>query len=128
MSDPLLGPHVYKTGKGEKDSMECLLMECLLAVFLIAVGLGIAALIATVYFLWEGWVLSVMWKWFAVPLFGLPRLNIGECIGIAMICSLLTHQYQPTPKDQKSADRWTAVLRLFVTGGIVLLVGWIVKR
>lgn len=74
--------------------------------------------------MWEGYVLSILWKWFAMPLFnGLPALSLVHAIGISALVGLLTHQggYKK-PTEEES-------IRIMVYGVInptfVLLIGWI---
>lgn len=50
----------------------------------------------------NGWVLSILWSWFLVPL-GVPAVNTAHAIGIATIASLLCHQPRKTPDDQAEA-------------------------
>lgn len=40
----------------------------------------------------RGWVLSRLWFWFAVPIFGLTPLGIAQAIGVSLIVWMLTHQ------------------------------------
>lgn len=95
-------------------------MTAVLAGFFIVVGaLGVVVAAAIL----EGWVLSVVWSWFAVPIFALPTITIPQGIGIALLIGLLTKQYVP----QKDKDRgiWTwIVLRPLV----VLTAAWIALK
>ena len=75
-----------------------------------------------------GWALTMLWGWFAVPLFHVPALNIAQAIGISMIIRLFT----PMPEDKgeedkretakKVIDTVIALLVPFTTVGI----GWVV--
>jgi hypothetical protein len=50
---------------------------------------------------YEGLILSLMWKWFMVTTFGLPRLSIPAAIGLALIVACLTLR---VPEDDKGED------------------------
>jgi hypothetical protein len=83
---------------------------------------GVAAII-------NGWVLSLLWLWFIVGIFGLPALSIPQAIGISLIVGFLTPQAISSTKLPKKEDGTTdyvpaitALLRPF----IMLLWGWFV--
>ena len=90
---------------------------------LIALLLGIG-LVASSAIL-RGWVLSLLWGWFFVPVLDLPPLSIPQAIGISIVVGVLAHQ-PDTLKDkyQDSSKVWIAA---FVYPLTVLLIGWIVK-
>ena len=98
--------------------------------FLAIIGgvVGIGALMVGGY-LWRGYVLSILWGWFAVPIFHLPRLSIASAIGISIVVGFLTYQ---TPEDVEKPDRtqvhvWTrAVILVTLLPAISLGVGWVV--
>lgn len=76
---------------------------------------------------WNGFVLSVLWGWFIVPVFQAPTLRIPYAIGLAIVVSMLTHQI-----DWKRAaeDDYPEVVKL-LGGSLVALFalgyGWIVR-
>ena len=98
-------------------------METAAAAFVIlVVVLGIVVLfIASVIF--KGYVLSILWGWFAVPIFHLPPLGIAQAIAVSLVVSMLTHQYIPT----KDKDTWAPILTMVLWPALALFVGWIVK-
>jgi hypothetical protein len=81
--------------------------------------------------IWSGYVLSVLWSWFMVTAFGLPRLSIPAAIGIAIVIGLLTHQ---THTDKYGEEKKSQVDKL-IEGAVhlslipllALLTGWIVR-
>lgn len=96
-------------------------METALAVIFMMVGVfGLTICTA----IWRGWVLSILWGWFAVPIFGLPPLGIAQAIAVAMIVSFMTHQYIPS----KEGDTWMPIFTMILTPLFALLVGWVVRR
>lgn len=76
----------------------------------------------------NGYVLSVLWRWFIVPTFDAPALGVVSAIGVAMVVSYLTYQTHDCKKEKKSLSNiikeganviaWKASLALFF--------GWIV--
>lgn len=88
----------------------------------------IGALVAGV--IWSGFVLSILWGWFFVPSLGLPALSVPSAIGIALVISYTTHQYQKT--NSGDITGWEATLEslahMLMNPALALLVGWIVKQ
>ncbi len=37
----------------------------------------------------NGWVLSIMWAWFVVPVFDAPALSVAQAVGLSCIVSFL---------------------------------------
>ena len=87
----------------------------------VVIGVVATLVIAT---LLRGWVFSILWGWFAVPIFGLPPLGIAQAIAVALIVSMLTHQYVPS----KEKDTWGPWGAIFLTPLFALGIGWIVKQ
>jgi hypothetical protein len=91
--------------------------------------IGIPATIA-ITAIFDGYALSVLWRWFIVKQFSLPELSIPAAIGIGLVVSDLTHQFPP---DVEEKDR-DATTKLLITFGksigrplFLLLIGSIVK-
>ncbi len=80
------------------------------AVFLGAVGLFLAAILA------RGFVLTVLWGWFAVPVFGLPPLGIAPALGLAVLLNYLL--------NHKRADQ--SLAGIFGNALATLGVGWVI--
>lgn len=75
---------------------------------------------------WNGFVFVQLWRWFVVPAFGLPAINIPTAIGIGILIRLLTYS---TPNQQdddfkKAMARTTAYA--FVPSAVYLVIGWVV--
>ena len=71
----------------------------------------------------RGMVLSTLWGWYAVPIFGLHPLNLAQAIGVCVVVHLLTHQYVPA----RDKDVWGPLANLYLMPLSLLLVGWIAK-
>lgn len=72
----------------------------------------------------SGFVLSILWGWFAVPL-GIMSISIPHAIGISVLISSITQQIdsRKRTKDEDTTYYVSAIIRPFV----VLLMGWVVK-
>lgn len=77
----------------------------------------------------NGWVLSILWGWFIVPLFGLPLLSIPESIGFALVIGILSKNQ--TTSSSKDKDTSTLVAEIIGYGIFsplfFLFMGWIIK-
>ena len=69
----------------------------------------------------SGFVLEKLWGWFIVDL-GAPDISVGTAIGITLVASFLTHQF----------NRWTTIYPItfyftaIVTPLFVWFIGWAV--
>jgi hypothetical protein len=90
--------------------------------------LGIAALVVTMAVM-RGWVLSIMWDWFIVPL-GVAALSIPAAIGVALVVGLLTHSSSGSNSTEKGelSDRAGRLVGLILSPLLILGMGAIVKR
>jgi hypothetical protein len=76
----------------------------------------------------NGWAFSLLWEWFVSPL-GYPVLTIPQAIGLSLVISYATHQYQ---KDENKDKSFSEVLAWGVSLAIVkpmmsLGIGLIIK-
>lgn len=77
-------------------------------------GLFIAWLLWTpLAVLINGWMMSLFWAWFAVPM-GAPKIGVAHAIGLGALVSLITHHV-----DLK--DDGEPAWRLFVKGTLVFV-------
>jgi hypothetical protein len=78
--------------------------------------------------IWKGYVLTVLWKWFVVPAFGLPLINIPTAIGICSIMTFLTMRHKTGQDERDLSERVSEALILsMISPAIFLFGGWIVK-
>jgi hypothetical protein len=93
--------------------------------------LGLVGIVAVVALsaMWRGYVLSVLWGWFAVPL-GLPVVGVVQAMGVALLVGLLTYRSITTAKLEQSAqEKWTdAIASAITTPSVALGVGWCIKQ
>lgn len=66
-----------------------------------------AILLMVPAWLWQGWLGSYVWRWFAVEIFGARPLSVGECIGTIM----LLFYFLPTQVSPKPASTGEAIGR-----------------
>ena len=70
-----------------------------------AIGALVVAMVLTIYSsLLTGWVLSIIWGWFIVKIFGLPILSIPSAIGVAIVVSCVTHQVSTKEDDREIGE------------------------
>lgn len=62
-------------------------------------ALGVGFVVASIF---GGWVLTVLWRWFIIPTFGLPALSIPLAIGINLVVGHLVLLSQPNTDKGKS--------------------------
>ncbi len=90
------------------------------------------ALLIVVSALLNGWVLSILWGWFIVPTFGLPKLSVVTAIGIALTVHYLTYQYHKEAKSEQDDELGILFMRSFLfvifQPLLALMVGWVVHK
>lgn len=109
-----------------KVLLEKIMNTVFLGLIVILSTAGLFALASIV----NGYVLSVLWKWFIVPVFGVTPISIPVAIGIALVVSFLTHKtsYTRNEKDKKSDLPTPASFgSIFLFPTFALLFGWIVQ-
>ena len=86
-------------------------------------GVAVAFLLfLVVSFIVNDWALSVLWKWFILPL-GAPQLSIGSAIGLSIVVGFLTAK----PQDSKKEVDWTTVVPSALLSPLIAVgIGWIV--
>jgi hypothetical protein len=93
-------------------------------------GLAVLAVVSVVVgALMNGWVLSILWGWFVLPLFGLPSLSIPKAIGLALVVGVLTKQDTQSESSNKETSNpiMALIARAVFAPLFVLLIGWVVK-
>jgi hypothetical protein len=89
----------------------------------------LAVLVSPLNWLLNGFVLSILWAWFMVPL-GLPAIGKAHALGLACVIGLLSHQQPPDCASDKPA--WARIgnsmIVSFVAPVLTLIIGWIAYR
>jgi len=98
----------------------------ILAIVAMVLG-GFALLAAIIAFsaIVNGWVLTHLWHWFMVPIFGLHDLTIAPAIGLGLIVSFLTNKGRIAKKDSRETD-WGATIGYLLSPFVVLFFGYVV--
>jgi hypothetical protein len=97
-----------------------MVMEYLFRIF---VPIAVApALIA-----WNGYVISILWNWYFVPL-GVKPLNWAAGYGISAVICVMTYRVHPTTNhEEETAPVLTMILASLIHPLIVLFFGWLLK-
>ena len=80
--------------------------------------------------LWSAWVLTILWRWFVTPAFGLPQLNVITAIGVMLIVRFVTFNPDSINLRQERDEVEVRLLKLFVAflnPVVALAVGWVFK-
>lgn len=94
-----------------------------MAAFMITfMSVGIFTLMSAVVIL-RGYVLSILWGWIIVPIFGLPAIGVAQAIGISIVVGLMTHQYVPS----KDKEVWMPIITSILTLVFALIMGSVVR-
>lgn len=86
---------------------------CILAIIALPVGAMLS-----------GYVLSVLWGWFIVPVFHLPQIGIVTGSGISIVVNMLIHSATP---EREYDEWWHPLVPLFSSPLFALFFGWIWK-
>lgn len=74
--------------------------------------------------LWKGYVLSILWDWFIVPVFHVSSIGIPLAIGITIVFNLLTNHNYRTEEGKE----WEVIFKAFLGPLFLLGIGWVVKQ
>lgn len=80
--------------------------------------------------IWRGYILSVLWSWFVVPTFDIPRLSVAVAIGISLVVTMLIGDNGKGDSDEDDEPQVTfvfAIAKIFFLPLFILGIGWIVK-
>jgi hypothetical protein len=73
----------------------------------------------------NGWVLSVLWAWFLVPL-GVPAINVVTAIGVALVVAYMTYQLQTGKSDPDASYPFQSLFVAVFKPLFALGFGWVV--
>lgn len=78
--------------------------------------------------IWEGYVLTILWKWFITDVWGVMKINVWQGIGLMLIVKYIIVDYSKSTKDDDDVITFTT--KRFVYGiaipPIILFYGWII--
>ncbi len=76
-----------------------------------------------------GWTFSILWGWFAVPIFGLPALGVAQAVGVTLLFGFPVSKMPKQEKEDKEPGEGLAwvVAWTFIKPAMFLTVGWIAK-
>jgi len=80
------------------------------------------AFLFTAAALLRGWVLSLLWDWFLVPL-GVPSVGFWHAVGLCLVVTFLTYHYY---NFQRSKPNLIEALVYVLSPLAVLGIGWVV--
>ncbi len=85
---------------------------------------GCATIMVTLFV--KPWALMVLWGWYLVPL-GVPDIGMLSAFGIALVASLLAHQYIDSPKAEDSAGWYGRAIAPIIGPLFVLALGAVAR-
>ena len=91
---------------------------------------GVVAFIFDFFFLALGsMVLTLLWAWFIVPIFGMTELNVVQAAGIIIVARFLTSTARELDKDEDFYDMlYQSAVRRTAFISSMLLFGYITSR
>ena len=76
----------------------------------------------------RGWVISIMWGWFVVPVFHLPVLGVLQAMGLALVVGVIMPGYSSAKNENKSLLTLVGEFIAIAFGPLVaLFIGWLIK-
>lgn len=81
----------------------------------------IAIIVST---LLSGFIFMLMWGWFVVPTFNLQYLTLIQCIGLRFFLNQFSSNQ--LKQDFTFAELGEMFARELISGGLILLLGWII--
>lgn len=69
----------------------------------------------------KAWVLTYLWKWYVVPMFGLPPLRLVFAFGLSLTANYLL----PSHTENGKQNGATLLVQLVISPFVALALGWI---
>lgn len=88
--------------------------------------LGVILLLWAPLTVWDGFIVSHLWNWFAVPFFHAPTLSIAFAVGLQCLWRSVRPYSRPT--EWRSSDTFDQVIESLAPSlffSLVLLIGFI---
>lgn len=74
----------------------------------------------------RGYVISWLWLWFIVPLWGLAALTVNQSIGLSFIIAVLTHGSKK--KEEYDVNFFKIVADSIILNLSILFLGWVLYQ
>lgn len=74
----------------------------------------------------RGYVVSWLWLWFIVPLWGLAALTVNQSIGLSFIIAVLTHGSKK--KKESDISFFKIVIDSIILNLSILFLGWMLYQ
>lgn len=77
---------------------------------------------------WRGYIFSILWGWFIIPIFGVSQISIPLAIGLSYVIHFLTEKMPK--KNEKPFSEQMALIFSYGTVGPLFTLGfaWIVHQ
>jgi hypothetical protein len=72
----------------------------------------------------RGYVLSVLWGWFVVPIFHLSPLSMSQAVAVCFLANFFK-EYNPATEQDKAKSQWLA--QVVYLPLLTLIIGYIIK-
>lgn len=78
--------------------------------------------------MWRGYVITILWAWFAVPATGVRQISIYEAVAALILFAAIT-PWHISPEDKREAGEELFLRLGLVTIGpaLILLMAWVWK-
>lgn len=89
----------------------------------------IVFLVGLPYLLYKAWVITILWKWFVMPVFSLPPLSLGYAAGLLLMFYFLTASasgMRPKAKYSKE-EAVSEMVWSFIGPTASLAAGWVLS-
>lgn len=94
--------------------------------FMFIVMLTMFPILVVLLGLFDGWVLSKLWNWFVVPIFGLKVLTVLEAWGLGLLIGIV--KYSSSDKPPKGGQELSIAFgSKIATFLLILLIGYCLK-
>lgn len=91
--------------------------------FLSIIGIAVISVFAVII---DGFVLSILWKWFIVSTFGVALLSIPQALGLSLFVKHVTSH--DSTATEKGEDNINKIVRAITTPLFVLAIGWLIHK
>ena len=102
-------------------------MGILIGVFAVIGVIVGAVVVAAAFAVWRAYVMTVLWSWFVIPMFGLQPLTIAVAFGLCLFVALFSRRTNSDEENEKMKS-WQYWAVNAVSPLAILGLGWIAKQ